>query len=196
MITHALSRQNSLAPPLRPVVHTTRRGRDGPAVSRRFCCREMFRRRFMGGKRPDAAGCVEKLQFLCAARGVIVTAMPKASLAAIVKHCDQIAPHANQSAITTARRTVCRWKIPARSHASPPPWTPASPRSNSPSPPRRICSSSITDCSGRRRIRGRAKITNCSGCWWKTIWPFTVRTCRSTRIPSSATTRSFAPRWD
>ena len=90
MITHALSRQNSLAPPLRPVVHTTRRGRDGPAVSRRFCCREMFRRRFMGGKRPDAAGCVEKLQFLCAARGVIVTAMPKASLAAMVKHCDQL----------------------------------------------------------------------------------------------------------
>ncbi len=44
----------------------------------------------MGGKRPDAAGCVEKLQFLCAARGVIVTAMPKASLAAMVKHCDQL----------------------------------------------------------------------------------------------------------
>jgi dinuclear metal center YbgI/SA1388 family protein len=30
------------------------------------------------------------LQFLCAARGAILIAMPKASLAAIVKHCDQL----------------------------------------------------------------------------------------------------------
>jgi dinuclear metal center YbgI/SA1388 family protein len=30
------------------------------------------------------------LQFLCAARDAILTAMPKASLAAIVKHCDQL----------------------------------------------------------------------------------------------------------
>ena len=63
-----------------------------------------------------------------------------------------------------------------------------------PLPPKRICSSCITDCSGGRRSRGRAKNMNCSGCWWKTIWRFTVRTCRSTRIPGSATTRGFAPR--
>ena len=34
-----------------------------------------------------------------------------------------------------------------------------------------------------------------SGCWWKIIWRFTVRICRSTRIPGSATTRNSAPRW-
>jgi dinuclear metal center YbgI/SA1388 family protein len=34
--------------------------------------------------------CVEKLQFLCAARDATLIAMPKASLAAIVKHCDQL----------------------------------------------------------------------------------------------------------
>jgi dinuclear metal center YbgI/SA1388 family protein len=33
---------------------------------------------------------VEKLQFLCAGRDAILIAMPKASLAAIVKHCDQL----------------------------------------------------------------------------------------------------------
>ena len=48
----------------------------------------------------------------------------------------------------TARSTACRWKTPARSRASPPRWTPPSPRSSWRRRPAPICSSSITACFG------------------------------------------------
>ena len=71
--------------------------------------------------------------------------MPKIPLKTIISYCDKILRTRDQSAITTVRPTDCRWNSRGRSPKSPPPWMPASPRSNSLSPPRRICSSSITD---------------------------------------------------
>ncbi len=117
--------------------------------------------------------------------------MSKVSLAAIVKHATGFCARV-KSATTTARPTACRWKTPARSRVSRRRLTPVSPRSNLPSPPRRICSSCITDYFGVRRIRGRGKNTNCFNGSSKAISPFTVRTCRSTHIPGSATTRGSA----
>lgn len=100
-----------------------------------------------------------------------------------------------KSVITPAPSMGYRWKTPGKSRASRPRWTPVSPRCAWRLRPGRIYSWCIMACSGHPRIRGPAKNTRCSRPCSRTIWRFTVRTCRWICIRASATTSNWPALW-